>query len=210
MDNNYIQTQKEQLLKEIEIDIKDKKVLKALKEVPRECFFDEEHKEFSYLNAPFSIGYGQTISQPYIVALMTELLQLKRSDKVLDIGTGSGYQAAILSKLCKEVVSIEIVEELYLSAKARLKRLGYDNVKCVLGNGVEGYEKGTPYDKILCAAAYPEIPPSWIKQLKRGGIIVFPLETSVSQDLVTVTKNMSGEIKILSHEKVVFVPLINK
>jgi protein-L-isoaspartate(D-aspartate) O-methyltransferase len=206
---NYLKKQRDSLIKILQKDITDPKVLQALEEIPREEFFHPSFKQYSYINAPFNIGFGQTISQPLIVGLMTQLLQLKKTDKVLDIGTGSGYQAAILCKICKEVVSIEMIEDLYKSAKSRLKDLGYKNIKCVLGNGIKGYKRESPYDKILCAASYPKIPPKWLKQLKNNGIIVFPLKKGSQQQLVKITKK--GEIiNIQNHGAVVFVPLVNK
>jgi len=190
-----VDTLKENLFKNLNKEIHDVRVLQAIKDVPREEFVHETLYEYAYFNVPLDIGYEQTISQPSIVALMTELLDLKSTDTVLDIGTGSGYQAAILSKLCKQVVSVEIVPELAKSAKERLKRLGYTNVTVV------------PYDKILCAAAVEEIPKSWIDQLDDDGIMVFPLKMKNFDELVRGTKTERG-ILLEYITAVRFVPLV--
>ena len=200
-------TLKENLFKNLNKEIHDVRVLQAIKDVPREEFVHETLYEYAYFNVPLDIGYEQTISQPSIVALMTELLDLKSTDTVLDIGTGSGYQAAILSKLCKQVVSVEIVPELAKSAKERLKRLGYTNVTVVKGDGKQGCESRAPYDKILCAAAVEEIPKSWIDQLDDDGIMVFPLKMKNFDELVRGTKTERG-ILLEYITAVRFVPLV--
>ena len=200
-------TLKENLFKNLNKEIHDGRLLQAIKDVPREEFVHETLYEYAYFNVPLDIGYEQTISQPSIVALMTELLDLKSTDIVLDIGTGSGYQAAILSKLCKQVVSVEIVPELAKSAKERLKRLGYTNVTVVKGDGKQGYESKAPYDKILCAAAVEEIPKLWIDQLDDDGIMVFPLKMKDFDELVRGTKTERG-ILLEYITAVRFVPLV--
>lgn len=200
-------TQKENLLKILSKEIHDIRVLEAIMDVPREEFIPTQLREYAYLNAPVDIGYGQTISQPSIVALMTQLLDVKETDIVLDIGTGSGYHAAILSKLCKEVVSIEIVPELAKDAKERLKRLGYTNVTVVEGDGKKGYERRVPYDKILCAAAVGDIPKSWVEQLDEDGAMVFPLKMKGFEELVRGTKTDNG-ILLEYVTGVRFVPLV--
>ena len=202
-----LKQQREKLLQTLSRDIKDERVLNAIKQVPREEFVPEYLREYAYLDTSFNIGYGQSISQPYIVGLMTELLELKESDIVLDIGGGTGYQAAILSKLCKEVISIEIVSELAQSAKERLKRLGFKNVLVIEGDGKDGYLPKSPYDKILCAAVSESIPPKWRDQLKDGGIIVLPLYIGNRERLVRARKIESG-YSIESITNVRFVQLV--
>ena len=200
-------TQKEKLLETLSKEIQDIRVLQSIRDVPREEFVHESQKEYAYLNAPLDIGYEQTISQPSIVALMTELLQPEDKDIVLDIGTGSGYQAAILSNLCKEVVSVEVVPELAKSARERLKRLGYTNVSVVEWDGNQGFEARAPYDKILCAAAVPDVPMSWVHQLKDDGIMVFPYKIGDMEQLVRATKTDGG--LLLEYVTYVrFVPLV--
>jgi len=208
MNNLYLIEQKERLIEELSKDIKDKKVLEAIRIVPREEFVPIEYRDLAYVNAPLDIGYGQTISQPYIVAIMTELLNIQKDDIVLDIGTGSGYQAAILSLLAKKVVTIERIRQLYNKSKEVLKRLGYKNIKHILGNGIKGYREDSPYDKIICAAAYEEIPKNWINQLKEGGIIVMPLKQNKYQVLISAIK-INQKMYINQHQLVKFVPLVN-
>ncbi|MFN3660471.1 MAG: protein-L-isoaspartate(D-aspartate) O-methyltransferase, partial [Brevinematales bacterium] len=155
--------------------ITDSSVLKAMASVPRHLFVPESLRGYAYEDHPLSIGYGQTISQPYIVALMTEALQLERDHTVLEIGTGSGYQAAILSLLSKRVITIERIEPLFREAKERLN--DYPNVICVLGDGYQGYPEKAPFDRIVLTAAPPEVPYSLLDQLAVGGILVAPVGT---------------------------------
>jgi protein-L-isoaspartate(D-aspartate) O-methyltransferase len=205
--DNGIEKQKDELFNILSRDIKDIRVLNAMKGIPREEFFPPRIKDLAYLNSPFDIGYGQTISQPYIVALMLENLELKKNDTVLDIGTGSGYQAAILSKLCKKVVSIEIVPELVKISKGIFKRLGYYNIQVIQGNGRDGYMKDSPYDKIVCAAVSSTIPKAWREQLEENGIVVLPMYENGNQVLVKARKvNDEFDIKVLTGVR--FVPLV--
>lgn len=196
------------LIDELSKEINDKKVLNAISKVPREMFVSKEFRNLAYINSPLEIGYGQTISQPYIVALMTELLDLENSDIVLDIGTGSGYQAAILSLLSKKVITIENIKELHNKAKELFSKMKYKNIIPIYGNGIYGCPKYAPYDKIVCAAAYHKIPTPWIKQLKDNGIIVMRLEIDNSQILIKEIKNKE-RLDITYHSFVKFVPLIN-
>jgi len=168
--------------------IENREVLRAMIDVPREEFVPERLKKLSYKDIPLLIGYGQTISQPFTVAYSLEALNPKEDDTILDIGTGSGYQAAVLSLICKRVITIEIVPELVRSSRERLKRLGYMNVEVIEGNGYYGYEKYSPYDGIICAAATESLPEEWRKQVKDGGSIVYPKNSGVRQKLVRVTK----------------------
>jgi protein-L-isoaspartate(D-aspartate) O-methyltransferase len=186
--------------------IKDSSVINAMLKVERHLFVPEEYKPYAYEDTPLPIGYGQTISQPYIVALMTELLNLKKEDKVLEIGTGSGYQAAILSLLADSVFTIEIVEGLAKSAEERLKKLGYKNVFVKCGDGYKGWKEHSPYDKIIVTCAPEEIPQELLKQLKINGIMVLPVG-DIYQELKVVKKTEKG---IITEDiiPVRFVPMI--
>ncbi|NOZ30134.1 MAG: protein-L-isoaspartate(D-aspartate) O-methyltransferase [Chloroflexi bacterium] len=156
-------------------DITDERVLAAMEKVPRHEFVLPEYLDQAYADHPLPIGFGQTISQPYIVALMTQLLQLQPTDKVLEIGTGSGYQAAVLAELVDEVYTIEIIPELAQSAKERLKRLGYKNVHVRQGDGYYGWPEEAPFDAIIVTAAPDHVPPPLVQQLKDGGRLVIPI-----------------------------------
>jgi protein-L-isoaspartate(D-aspartate) O-methyltransferase len=187
-------------------DIEDPNVLAAMLKVPRHEFVTEKYKKQSYADFPLPIGKDQTISQPYIVALMTQSARLQPEDRVLEIGTGSGYQAAVLAELVKEVYTIEIIEALATDARSDLKRLGYENVKVKYGDGYQGWEEFAPFDAILLTAATPEIPQPLIDQLKEGGRMVLPLEGMLFQDLVRITKSKDR----LKREKITgvrFVPM---
>mgnify|MGYP001062830562 CR=1 FL=1 len=187
--------------------ISDINILEAFRKVPRELFVPNNLKKYAYLDRPLPIGYGVTISQPYVVALMIELLNIDSSSRVLDIGTGSGYQAAILSKICKEVVTIEIIKPLYRETKKRLQHLGYSNSKCILGDGSKGYRELAPYDAIISAAATKGVPQQWREQINNNGYIVFPQGRSLEQKLVRIQKNKSGYERE-EYGVVSFVPLV--
>ncbi|MCX7833787.1 MAG: protein-L-isoaspartate(D-aspartate) O-methyltransferase [Ignavibacteria bacterium] len=193
--------------------IKDERVLSAMNKVRRECFVDETEKENAYLNYPLSIGYSQTISQPYTVAFMTELLEVNPGDKVLEIGTGSGYQAAILKELGADVYSIERIYELYLKAKENLNKLNY-NVTLKVGDGTLGWEEYSPFNKIIVTAGSPKIPDTLFNQLAIGGIMVIPVGDTYSQDMYKVRKSIDRNGKIIksieTYKEFVFVPLIGK
>ena len=171
--------------------ISDPKVLEAMETVPRHLFVGQGQRNLAYEDGPLPIGSGQTISQPYIVALMTELLEPQRADKVLEIGTGSGYQAAVLSRVTKEVYSIEIVETLGAQAKKRLRSLGYNNIRVRIGDGFHGWPEEAPFDSIILTAAPPALPEPLLKQLKVGGKLVAPVGDGV-QDLVLITRTEEG------------------
>jgi protein-L-isoaspartate(D-aspartate) O-methyltransferase len=185
----------------------DPKVLAALEKVPRHAFVPEKVSRLAYANHPLPIGHGQTISQPFIVALMTDLLQSKASDRVLEIGTGSGYQAAVLSVLVREVYSVEIVRPLGESAAETLARLGYTNVKTRIGDGYQGWEEHAPFDAIMVTAAPSHVPPALIAQLKPGGRLVIPVGEAF-QDLMLVVKAADGSTTTTRVIPVRFVPLV--
>ena len=189
----------------------DPKVIQALSEVPRHLFVPSKYRHKSYENRPLPIGYGQTISQPYMVAVMTDLLAPKESDVVLEVGTGSGYQAAVLSKLVKKVYSLEIVEPLGLEAKARLHKLSYDNVEVRIADGYYGIPERAPFDKIIVTAASGQIPPPLVKQLKPGGLMVVPVGSPFyTQQLVLLKKDSEGNVTMRQIMPVRFVPLTRK
>jgi len=186
-------------------------VMHALETVERHKFVPQRQKPFAYENHPLPIGHGQTISQPYIVALMTELIDVGPDDVVLEIGTGSGYQAAVLAKLVKHVYSIEIIEALATDARDRLARLGYDNVTTKLSDGYYGWEEHAPYDAIIVTAAPSHIPPPLIHQLKPGGRMVVPVGGQfMTQQLLLIEKTEDEEIITRQIAAVRFVPLTGK
>jgi protein-L-isoaspartate(D-aspartate) O-methyltransferase len=168
--------------------IHDPLVLKAMEKIPREAFVPEDLRESAYGDNPLPIGEGQTISQPYIVALMTEALELKGPEKVLEIGTGSGYQAAVLAEIVQEVYSVERVTSLTEKAKQVLEKLGYRNVHFKVFNGTLGWPEHAPYDAVIVTAGAPEIPAPLVEQLKEGGRLVIPVGDSLSQDLLKIRK----------------------
>lgn len=186
----------------------DERVAEALRKVPRHAFVPPELQDSAYANHPLPIGFGQTISQPYIVALMTDLIDPGPDHVVLEIGTGSGYQAAILAQLVKQVYTIEIVPELATQATERLHRLGYDNVEVRAGDGRLGWPQHAPFDAILVAAAPTRVPAALIDQLKPGGRLVIPVgEQHAGQDLLVLTKQANGSVEKKNVLPVTFVPL---
>lgn len=183
-------------------------VMQSLGMVERHHFVASDQQRFAYENRPIAIGHGQTISQPYIVALMTDLIEPERDFVVLEIGTGSGYQAAILAQLVTHVYSIEIIEALADEAKTRLARLGYDNVTTKLGDGYYGWEEHAPYDAIVVTAAASHVPPPLIQQLKPGGRLVIPVGGRfMTQQLLLLEKTDDGEVITRQIAAVRFVPL---
>lgn len=188
--------------------VKDQTVLAALRRVPRHAFVLPVHLGVAYADTPLPIGYGQTISQPYIVGYMTELLELESGDRVLEVGTGSGYQAAILAEIVRETVSIEIIRPLAETAAARLQALGYANITVLHGDGYYGHEARAPYDAIIVTAAATHVPPPLIKQLKPGGRMAIPVgDTAWTQNLLLVEKADDGGITTRNLLAVRFVPL---
>ncbi|HKK45867.1 MAG TPA: protein-L-isoaspartate(D-aspartate) O-methyltransferase [Balneolaceae bacterium] len=188
--------------------VTDPKVLDAMRHVPRHMFVPEKYQKFAYQNSPIPIGHGQTISQPYIVAYMTQVLDLKTGEKVLEIGTGSGYQAAVLSEITPYVYTIEIIPDLANEAMFRFEKLGYATIKTKIGDGYNGWTKYAPFDAIILTAAAEQIPPPLMKQLKPGGIMVMPIgDISETQELTKVTKTKDGKIHIERKIPVRFVPM---
>ena len=185
--------------------------MQALAKVPRHEFVPLDERDRAYLNQPLPIGYGQTISQPYIVAIMTDLIGPGPDDRVLEIGTGSGYQAAVLAELVKQVYTIEIIGPLGLSADKRLQDLGYDNVTARVGDGYYGWPEHGPFDAILVTAAASHVPPPLIEQLKPGGRMVIPVGSRfLTQQLVLITKNKDSTLVTRQLLPVRFVPLTGK
>ena len=189
--------------------IRDNRVLSAAGRVPRELFVPENMRDRAYSDSPLPVGEGQTISQPYIVALMTECLELEGSEKVLEIGTGSGYQAALLAELAEKVYTVERVESLAASARRAIESLGYDNVEFRVGDGSEGWEEHAPYDGIMVTAGAPKVPAALTEQLAEGGRLVVPVGGRGLQDLVVIKKE-GGQLKSRRVSGCVFVPLIGK
>lgn len=186
--------------------IKDKKVLAAMKKVKRHLFVPPGLRNFAYYDQPLPVGQGQTISQPYIVALMTELLLLKGDEKVLEIGTGSGYQAAILAEIASEVYTIEILPVLAQRAEGLLNQLGYKNIKVRCGDGYQGWPEQAPFDAIIVTCAPPNIPQALIDQLADGGRLVIPLGEEVQELKVLVKKKDKIEIEYIIPVR--FVPMV--
>jgi protein-L-isoaspartate(D-aspartate) O-methyltransferase len=189
--------------------VTDEKVLGAMRKVPRHRFVSEDARLYAYADSPVRIDKGQTISQPYIVALMTEMLAVQPEHHVLDVGTGSGYQAAILGELAGEVHSIERHPELAEMARGVLDELGYENIRVHVGDGTQGYAPAAPYDRIIVAAAAPSVPQALLDQLADGGRLVIPVGPRYSQRL-EVWKRKGEQFTQSSNIPVVFVPLIGK
>jgi protein-L-isoaspartate(D-aspartate) O-methyltransferase len=186
----------------------DPRVVEALAKVPREAFVPPDLAARAYDNRPLPIGHGQTISQPLIVAVMTHLLHLRPDARVLEVGTGSGYQTAILAELAGEVVTIEVVEDLAAAAAAKLKELGYRNIECRVGDGAAGCPERAPFDGIMVTAAAPSIPQALVEQLAPGGRLVIPLgRDPLSQELLLVEKDAQGAVHERHLFPVAFVPL---
>ena len=171
-------------------------VMEALGRVPRHDFVPLELRPYAYADSPLPIGYGKTISQPFIVALMTDLLEVGGDDKVLEIGSGLGYQAAVLAELARQVFTVEIVDELAREARTRLARLGYKNVEFKLGDGYYGWPEHGPYERIIVTAAPELVPPPLLSQLKAGGRMVIPAGMPESQQLTLVVKDASGKLSM--------------
>jgi protein-L-isoaspartate(D-aspartate) O-methyltransferase len=187
--------------------IKDSRVLSAMEALPRHLFVPENLRPMAYEDRALPIGEGQTISQPYVVASMSELLQLSGSERVLEIGTGSGYQTAVLSKLAAEVYSIEIIASLSESAKRIIEQLGLNNVSLKIGDGFFGWEEKAPFDAILVTAAAPELPKALWRQLGEGGRLIMPLGTSERNQRLVRVRKLAGQEIVEELYGVVFVPM---
>jgi protein-L-isoaspartate(D-aspartate) O-methyltransferase len=210
---------RQELVREIEAGVRreraalgkealDPRVIAAIGKVPRHEFVPEDLRGLAYVNRPLPIGHDQTISQPFIVAIMTDLLALPLGGRVLEVGTGSGYQAAVLAELGVDVYTIEIVEPLGRQSKALLERLGYRNVQVRVGDGFAGWPEAAPFDGIIVTAAAAETPPPLLAQLKPGGRMIIPLEGGFGhQDLVLIEKDAAGRVSREVILPVVFVPL---
>jgi protein-L-isoaspartate(D-aspartate) O-methyltransferase len=211
-DEAYVEARKRMVEEQLRArDIKDPKVLAAMEKVPRHLFVPEVLRFQAYADHPLPIGNGQTISQPYIVALMTQLAEVDPDDVVLEIGTGSGYQAAVLSEIVREVYTIEIVPELADTARTRLGELGYKNVTALTGDGYLGWKEKAPFDAILVTAAPPEVPPPLVEQLAPGGILVIPVgPQSQLQSLLRIQKAEDGSTVTRDVLPVIFVPLVRE
>jgi len=190
--------------------ISDQRLLRVMEKVPRHLFVPENQKASAYEDTPLPIGYGQTISQPYMVAVMTEALELTGSERVLEIGTGSGYQAAVLSELAREVISIERIEPLAAEAAQRLARLGYLNVQVVVDDGSQGYAPRAPYEGILVTAGAPTAPEPLLEQLAVGGRMVVPVGDRFSQELEVHTRLQDDKFEVRRFCPCRFVDLIGK
>lgn len=191
--------------------IKNEAVLSAMRKVPRHLFVPEKHRSYAYEDHPVPIGQGQTISQPYIVALMTDLLELDKDDKVLEVGTGSGYQAAVLAEIAGEVCTIEIIEELHKKSNETLKQLNYKNIKTKHGDGYKGWKEHAPYDAIIVTAAPEKIPEALIEQLRVGGRLIIPVGPHRRpQKLMLVTKKARDKVEEKFITDVIFVPLVKE
>lgn len=207
---NYSKQRSDMVKEQIEErGIVDRRVLKAMREIPREDFVPESLRICAYDDNPLPIGQDQTISQPYIVAEMTELLMLKGDEKVLEIGTGSGYQAAVLSKLAKKVVTVERIEGLAKKTEELLRKYGYRNVTVIHGDGTKGYAKEAPYDAIIITAAAEKVPEKVIEQLAENGRLVAPVGPAYHQELIRIRKR-NGKLEEDYHGGVMFVPLIGE
>ncbi len=183
-------------------------ILHAIEEVPREIFVPEEYRDYAYENCPQPIGFGQTISQPYTVAFMIQLLDLKKGSKVLEIGAGSGYNAAVMSKLIGatgKIYAVELLQELVSMAKTNLKNSGIDNVEVVYGNGYDGFEEQGPYDRIIVTAAAPFIPKKLMDQLKKGGVMVIPVRVNFHEVMTRIVKK--DKPQVTKHGEFRFVPM---
>lgn len=187
--------------------IKDENVLKAIGKVPRHLFLNSAFERFAYEDRPFSIGAGQTISQPFTVATQSELLQLKRGMKVLEIGTGSGYQASVLYEMGAKVFTVERIKELYDRTSKLLPKLGY-LVKTFFGDGNLGVPVWAPYDRIIITAGAPIVPEGLLEQLKPGGIMVIPVSNGEEEVMKTITKKENGDLEVKEHGTFRFVPLL--
>lgn len=200
---------RENLLRYLEYEIADKRVIEALKRVPREAFVSQEQYQAAYDDRPLSIGFGQTISQPFIVALMVQALELRGDERVLELGTGSGYEAAILAELAQKLVTVECIPELAESARQVLDKLGYSNIEVHVAGKTLGWPEGAPYDAIIVSAGAPTVPQVLLEQLTWNGRLVIPVGSQWQQELLRVTK-LRKRNNIENLGGCYFVPLIGE
>jgi protein-L-isoaspartate(D-aspartate) O-methyltransferase len=200
---------REDLVRHLDHEIADKRVIEAMRRVPRDAFISPEQSRVAYDDRPLSIGYGQTISQPFIVALMLQALELSGDEKVLELGTGSGYEAALLAEMAQKVVTVEYVRELAESARLVLDKLGYSNVEVHIAGGVLGWPREAPYDAIIVSAGAPRVPQVLLDQLALNGRLVIPVGSRWQQELLRVTKLRKGN-NIENLGGCYFVPLIGE
>jgi protein-L-isoaspartate(D-aspartate) O-methyltransferase len=217
-----MKTTRKRMLAEIEQEVEytrkligknrlDPRVMQAMARVAREAFVPSDLQPYAYDNGPLPIGHGQTISQPYIVALMTDLLQLEPEHSVLEVGTGSGYQTAVLAELARKVFTMELIAELGEASMRRLQRLSYTNIEYRTGNGYQGWPEHAPYDAIIVTAAAPYIPPALVEQLRPGGRLVLPVgQPYMHQELMLVTRDAQGATHSRAILGVAFVPLVGE
>jgi len=222
MDDQRLDKARRRLLEEIEVEAADtrnwtgrarfsNRVMAAMAKVPRHAFVPAEDRDHAYVNRPRPIGFGQTISQPYIVAVMTDLLDLSGTDRVLEIGAGCGYQAAVLAEVAAKVFTVEVIDSLAEAARARLKRLGYDNVEVLSGDGFLGWPEKGPFDAIIVTSAPEHVPPALVDQLMPGGRMVVPVgRVHETQTLYLIVKDKDGNLKTRKTLPVAFVPMVPK
>lgn len=189
--------------------VTDDRVLEAMRKVERHQFVPDQYRAFAYFDRPLPIGEGQTISQPYVVAFMTEILELQKSEKVLEIGTGSGYQAAVLAEICNNVWTIEVNQTLAGSARKALEKTGYTDVHVRAGDGYQGWKEHAPFDAIIVTCAPSDVPEPLLEQLSEGGRMIIPVDSSFGQELVLL-KKVKGELVRTGVLPVRFVPMINE
>ncbi len=197
------------LIRHLSFEIADKRVVEAIGRIPREAFVPPTYRYAAYEDRPLDIGFEQTISQPYIVALMVQALELKGNEKVLEVGTGSGYQAAVLAEIAREVVTVECIPELARSARRALQKLRYSNIKIHIAGGTLGWMENAPYDAIIVSAGAPTIPQSLLEQLSWGGRLVIPVGSRWRQELAKITRLRKGN-RVENLGGCYFVPLIGK
>jgi protein-L-isoaspartate(D-aspartate) O-methyltransferase len=209
---NFVAERESMVERQIESrGIRDPKILEAFRAVPREEFLAEDYRDLAYGDHPLPIEAGQTISQPYIVAMMIQAAEIKPGDKVLEVGAGSGYAAAVISRIASSVVAIERKAELVRVAQERMQRMGYDNVKIIEGDGTRGWPDEAPFDAIVAAATGSHVPKPWIEQLADGGRVVMPVgDPGWVQKLVKVTRGPKGKLITEDLGGVRFVPLIGE
>ncbi|MFU8796100.1 MAG: protein-L-isoaspartate(D-aspartate) O-methyltransferase [Dehalococcoidia bacterium] len=200
---------RDSLIRSLDHLIADKRVVEAMKRVPREAFVPSELRASAYDDRPLGIGFGQTISQPFIVALMIQALGLRGDEKVLEVGTGSGYVAAILSRMARKVITVECIPQLAGSARLALDKLGYDNIESHVANDVLGWPEEAPYDAVIVSAGAPSVPAALLDQLTWNGRLVIPVGSRWQQELLKVTKRRSGN-RVENLGGCYFVPLIGE